>query len=116
MVFHAALMAAQPNSSLNAPSMAFPAYDGQQWQHSSVCSKPSLWADVAGRHAAAVGGAFRRRNRLGDLCSFGFLPSRIPSSARVHASGLSCALRQARSSASAARPFGLRFPASPDPP
>ncbi len=59
------------------------------------------------------------------------LPPRIPSSARDHASGLSCApsphraktartgtpiLRQARSSALASPPSGLRFPSSTDPP
>ena len=52
-------------------------------------------------------------------CDFGAcacLPPRIPSSARVHASGLSCARRQARSSTSRSAPYGLRFPSATDPP
>ena len=105
MVFHAAHIAAQPNSSLNAPSMAAPACDAQHWQHASVCSMLSVLEDVAGSCGAAVGGAFRLRNRTGDLCSLGFLPSRIPSSARVHASGPNRRPAARRRSASTASPL-----------
>jgi hypothetical protein len=112
MVFRAALIAARPNSSLNAPSVAFQACLTQRYG----CSKP--WSGGLNAIEAPLAGlAFlHARNWLGDFGASEFLPSRIPSSTRVHASGLSCALRQARSSASATRPFGLRFPSPTDPP
>ena len=45
-----------------------------------------------------------------------FLPSRIPLSVRVHASGLSCALRLGVILLRLSPPCGLRFPSSTDPP
>jgi hypothetical protein len=116
MVFHAAHLAAQPNSSLKAPSMAATACKTLRCASHSVCSMPSAAEAIVAECRAAVGGAFRRRNRMGDFGAYRCLPFVSRPLRRVHASGLSCALRQARSSASATRPFGLRFPASPDPP
>jgi hypothetical protein len=79
-------------------------------------SKPSFLRPLAIESTTAVVIILYAENRLGDSGALEFLPSRIPSSTRVHASGLSCALRQARSSASASRPSGLRFPSATDPP
>ena len=112
MFDHAANSAAQPNSSLKAPSVAS--------RHSRVrngrCSMPSFDGVFATRIRAAIWANLRRRDAVGDSGVWGSLPPRIPSSARGHASGLSAALRQARSSASASPPFGLRFPSTTDPP
>jgi hypothetical protein len=112
MVEHAAILAAQPNSSLKAPSVAFPS----SHPRNEVRSKPSFFGIVAGRKGAAVEANLRRRDRERDLGASGSLPSRIPSSTRVHASGLSCALRLGVALLRLTPPFGLRFPASPDPP
>ena len=112
MVFQAALTAVRPNSFLNAPRMAAPAW----WTRYQGRLIPSSLRLPASETRAAVIGLLHAGNRLGDFGALEFLPSRIPSSTRVHASGLSCALRQARSSASAPRPFGLRFPSATDPP
>ncbi len=105
MVLHAAPMAAQPNSSLIAPSMAAPARMTRWYQYQSVCSKPSSWPDIAGSYRAGVGGAFRRRNRRGDFGALGFLPSRFPSSTRSHASGPNRRPAARRRSASAMPPL-----------
>ena len=112
MYRHAAKLAAQPNSSLKAPSVAY----RHNRERNEGCSEPSFDGGFAAIKIAAVWANFKRREGEDDFGASEFLPPRIPSSARGHASGLSCALRQARSSASAAPPFGLRFPASPDPP
>jgi hypothetical protein len=112
MSHHAAFPAAQPNSSLNAPRVAFP----HSRERNEGCSELPICGTVAATRIAAVWETFRHRDREDDFGASGSLPSRIPSSTRGHASGLSAALRQARSSALASPPFGLRFPASPDPP
>jgi hypothetical protein len=112
MLFHAALAAAQPSSSLNAPSVAISTCLTQRYG----CSKPSSCGLFANEISATVVFVLHAGKRLGDSGALELLPSRIPSSTRVHASGLSCALRQARSSASATRPSGLRFPSATDPP
>ena len=112
MLVQAANPAAQPNSSLKA-----------SW-HAPVCTEddgisgrlPTFVEPLCDSRLTAVWAGLRDLVATSDLCSSGSLPPRIPSSARGHASGLSAALRQARSSASASPPFGLRFPASPDPP
>jgi hypothetical protein len=112
MLLNAAHVAAQPNSSLNAPRAAFRDRLTQRYWR----SKQSSCGLYVIETSAAVVVFLHARNWLGDFGALEFLPSRIPSSTRVHASGLSCALRQARSSASATRPFGLRFPSPTDPP
>ena len=112
MLLQAANPAARPDLSLRASSRG------------SICAEDcdigstlrSLLESICDRPLTAVGARLLGLVAANDLCSFGSLPPRIPSSARGHASGLSAALRQARSSASASPPLGLRFPASPDPP
>ena len=94
----AAFRAAQPNSSLNAPGVAIPARMTPQF----VRSMPALCGVIAASFQAAFVADWHRQNPGGDFGACACLPPRIPSSARGHAPGLSCALRQARSSASAA--------------
>jgi hypothetical protein len=105
MVFPAALTAVQPNSSQKAPSMASPACRTQRCERPSVCSKPTASEVIAGIHGVAIGGAFRRGNRWGDFGALAFLPSRIPSSARDHASGPFRRPAARRRSASLAAPL-----------
>ena len=112
MYRHAAKSATQPNSSLKAPSVASLSFR----ERKEVCRRPSFRGVFGTRKIAAVVASLRRRDREGDFGALGSLPPRIPSSARGHASGLSAALRQARSSASAVPPFGLQFPSTTDPP
>jgi hypothetical protein len=112
MFDHAAFAAAQLNSSLKAPGVAIPA----RMTRRCVRSNPALGGVIASSFGAAFVADWHRRNPAGDFGACACLPPRIPSSARGHASGLSCALRQARSSALASPPSGLRFPSSTDPP
>jgi hypothetical protein len=112
MYRHAAKSAAQPNSSLKAPRVA----SLSQRERNVRCSMLFFRRTFAARKKAAFEANFRRRDGEDDFGAWGSLPPRIPSSARGHASGPSCALRQARSSASAAPPSGLRFPSTTDPP
>jgi hypothetical protein len=108
----AAFMAAQPNSSLNAPTVAIPSCRTQGCQ----CLIPSLSGLITASCGVTALANVHRRDAGRDFGTLEFPPPRIPSPARSHASGLSCAQRQARSSASAAPPSGLRFPSSTDPP
>jgi hypothetical protein len=116
MLLQTALVAVYPNSSLNTPSVAIAA----SRQTACRCRFGSSSQFFAEGKALTVGVVFSRasgRGKRGD--SFGLRechPVRIPSSARGHASGLSAALQQARSSASPAATFGLRFPPSADSP
>jgi hypothetical protein len=112
MYCHAAKSAAQINSSLKAPGVASLSCR----ERNGACSMPYFDGTYAARKKAAVMANFRCRDREDDFGASGSLPPRIPSSARGHASGLSCALRQARSSALATPPCGLRFPSTTDPP
>jgi hypothetical protein len=112
MFNHAALAAAQSNSSLKAPDMAVPACMTRR----HLRSIPAFCRVIATPSEAAVVASWHHWNLGGDFGASGFLPCRIPSSTRGHASGLSCALRQARSSALAAPPYGLRFPSATGPP
>ncbi len=112
MYRHAAESAAQPNSSLKAPGVASESCR----ERSGGCSVPSSDGVFAALRMAAVWANLRRLDAVGDSGASGSLPPRIPSSARGHASGLSAALRQARSSASRSAPYGLRFPSTTDPP
>ena len=112
MLFQAALAAARPNSSPKAPSMAFQACLMQR----RGFSKPSFLRPLAIESTTAVVVILHAENRLGDSGALEFLPSRIPSSTRVHASGLSCALRLGVALLRLTPPYGLRFPSSTDPP
>jgi hypothetical protein len=82
MVFQTALAAAHPNSSSQAPGMAGPAYLTRYRE----CSKPLSLRLFAIEGSAAVAGILHAGNRLGDFGALVFLPSRIPSSTRDHAS------------------------------
>ena len=112
MYLHAANPAAQANSSRNA--LQRPSCSAEE--HGRGDSMPSFRRHGCSNGMAGVLAHLRRLETMSDLCPLRRLPSRIPSSARGHASGLSAARRQARSSASPAAPFGLRFPPSADPP
>jgi single-strand DNA-binding protein len=83
MVQHAAKSAAQPNSSLKAPCMASLSCHPRK----EMCRKPSFSGTIAGRNGAEVEANIRRRDEEGDFGALEFLPFRIPSSTRVHASG-----------------------------
>ena len=83
MYRHAAISAAQPNSSLKAPSVAIPSCHGRN----EGCSVPCFWRLFAVERRAAVWAILRRRDREDDSSASGSLPPRIPSSTRGHASG-----------------------------
>ena len=83
MYLHAAKTAAQPNSSLKAPSVAFPSFEARN----NLRARPTFCGDLAAREKAAVEANFRRRNEKDDFGASGSLPPRIPSSTRGHASG-----------------------------
>ena len=83
MYRHAAISAAQPNSSLKAPSVAIPSCHGRN----EGCSVPCFCGLFAAERRAAVWAILRRRDREDDFSASGSLPPRIPSSTRGHASG-----------------------------
>ena len=101
MVIQAALTAARPNSSLSTPSVALQAC----LTHPCGCSRPSFGRLAAIDAAAAVVFVLQAMNHLGDLRALEFLPSRIPSSTRVHASGPNRRPAARRRSASTASPL-----------
>ena len=111
MVFQTALVAARPNSSSNASGSAVPAWS----THHSVWLKPSFRKRSGVERTAAVVVLLHAGNQAGEGV-LEFLPFRIPLSVRVHASGLSCALRLGVVLLRLAPPCGLRFPSSTDPP
>ena len=101
MVFIAALLAARPNSSRNAPGMAFPAWTTQP----PVRLKPVHWKLFASVIPAGIVDVLHAGNLSDEFGAFAFLPSRIPSSTRDHAS---CPFRRPaarRRSASTASPL-----------
>ena len=101
MVEHAAKSAAQPNSSLNAPRVASVSVRTRK----EVYSWPSSSEDSVASKQAAVEANIRRRDQEDDFCAFGVHPSRIPSSARGHASGPNRRPAARRRSASLIAPF-----------
>ena len=101
MYRHAAKSAAQPNSSLKAPSVASTSCHPRK----DVCSKPSFYRAFATLEKAAVEANIRRRGTEDDLGALGSLPPRIPSSARGHASGPNRRPAARRRSASLAAPL-----------
>ena len=109
---HTAFAAARSNPSLKAPGGAVPAHMTRR----CVRSMPALGGVLAASFRAALVANWHPRNLAGDFGACACLPPRTPSSSRDHASGLSRALRQARSSALASPPSGLRFPSMTDPP
>ena len=83
MVFQAAPVAARPNSSLKAPGVTAQACLTRR----NRCSNASFRERYAIETAAVVVVLLHTGNRLGDFGALESLPSRIPSSARGHASG-----------------------------
>jgi len=101
MYRHAAKSAAQPNSSLKAPSVAF----RHRRERNSECSEPSFYGVFVAMRWAAVWVNIHRRDREFDFGASGSLPPRIPSSARGHASGPNRRPAARRRSASTASPL-----------
>lgn len=99
---HAANPAAQPNSSLHAPQQ--PSCCSAE-EHGYGGSLPSFPGHGCSSGKSAVMAHLRHRETMSDLCPLKRLPSRIPSSARVHASGPFRRPAARRRSASAAPPF-----------
>ena len=102
MYRHAAKSAAHPNSSLNAPSEAI----RHSRERNGRCSQPPFYGAFGAMRLAAVRANIHRRDREFDFGASGSLPSRIPSSTRVHASGPN--LRPAARRRSASLPAPLR--------
>lgn len=101
MLLHAAQLAAQPNSSLNALHVPILSCD----RRDGGCPKPSSNGAVAARIPAAVWENSACRVSKVDCGALGSLPSRIPSSTRDHASGPIRRPAARRRSALATPPF-----------
>ena len=108
---HAPNPAAQPHLSLNA--FIEPSLSGEERNGSSV--RPSITGTLASSFELGFGRTSAVEKRERDFGSEGFirLVSRL---CTVTASGPIRRPAARRSSASTPSPFGLRFPASPDPP
>ena len=96
----AAFTAAQPNSSLKASGVALQTRTTPQY----VCPTPTLCGVIAASFRAAVVTDWCRRNPAHDRGACECFPSRIPSSARDHASGPLRRPAARRRSASAPHP------------
>ena len=111
MLHHAPIPAAQPHLSPNAisaPSLSCEERNGSG-------AMPSFQGTLARNYELRFGRTSAAEKREDDFGPEGFirLVSRL---CTVTASGLIRRPAARRSSASTASPFGLRFPASPDPP
>ena len=111
MHHHAPIPVAKPYLSLNAfiiPSLRRKERNGSR-------ERPSTTGTLASSFELGFGRTFAAEKRECDFGPEGFirLVSRL---CTVTASGLIRRPAARRSSASTASPFGLRFPASPDPP
>ena len=111
MLPYAPIPAAQPHLSLNAFSA--PSMSGEERNGSA--ERPSFYGTQASDDDLRFGRTFAAEKREDDFGPEGFirLVSRL---CTVTASGLNRRPAARRSSASTTSPFGLRFPASPDPP
>ena len=108
---HAPIPAAQPHLSLELFSVRF---QSREERHGNG-ERPSFRGTLASRFELWFGLTFAAEKREDDFGPEGFirLVSRL---CTVTASGLNRRPAARRSSASTASPFGLRFPALPDPP
>ena len=108
---HAPIPEAQPHLSLNA--LIVPSLSGKERNGSG--ERPSSYGTQASRNEPRFGRTSAAEKREDDFGPEGFirLVSRL---CTVTAPGLNRRPAALRSSASTASPFGLRFPASPDPP
>jgi hypothetical protein len=111
MHHHAPIPAAQPHLCLNAFNVPSPSGE----ERNGSRERPSFEGTLASRNELRFGRTSAAENRESDFGPEGFirLVSRL---CTVTASGLNRRPAARRSSASTASPFGLRFPASPDPP
>ena len=108
---HAPIPAAKPHLSLNG--FIVPSLNGKERNSSS--ERPSFYGTQASSDELRFGRTSAAEKRKADFGPEGFirLVSRL---CTVTASGLNRRPAARRSSASTTSPFGLRFPASPDPP
>jgi hypothetical protein len=108
---HAPNPAAQPHLSLKLFSVSSQSRE----ERIGSSERPSITGTLAGRYELGFGRTSAAERRESDFGPEGFirLVSRL---CTVTASGLNRRPAARRSSASTASPFGLRFPASPDPP
>jgi hypothetical protein len=108
---HASIPAAQPHLSLKP----FKVSSQSREERNGRGERPSLYGTLASRVVLRFGRASAADKREDDFGPNGFirLVSRL---CTVTASGLNQRPAARRSSASTSSPFGLRFPASPDPP
>ena len=108
---HAPNPAAQPHLSLTPFSLALQS----RKERNGSRERPSTTGTLASSFELGFGRTFAAEKREDDFSPEGFirLVSRL---CTVTASGLNRRPAARRSSASTTSPFGLRFPASPDPP
>ena len=108
---HAPIPAAQPHLSLKLFSVRFQSRE----ERNGSGERPSITGTLASSYVLRFGRTSAAEKREDDFGPEGFirLVSRL---CTVTASGLNRRPAARRSSASTASPFGLRFPASPDPP
>jgi hypothetical protein len=111
MHHHAPIPVAKPHLSLNA----FSVQSQSREERNGSGERPSFEGTLASSNELRFGRTFAAEKRQGDFGPEGFilLVSRL---CTVTAPGLNRRPAALRSSASTASPFGLRFPASPDPP
>jgi len=111
MHHHAPIPAAQPHLSLNA--FIVPSLSNEE--RNGTSEMPPFYGTQASRNELRFGRTSAAERREDDFGPEGFirLVSRL---CTVTASGLNRRPAARRSSASTTSPFGLRFPASPDPP
>ena len=108
---HAPIPAAKPHLSLKAFSAPSPSRE----EHNGSGEMPSFPGALASEVRSGLGEASAAEKRESDFGPGGVFRS-YPAFCTVTASGLNRRPAARRSSASTASPFGLRFPASPDPP
>jgi hypothetical protein len=108
---HAPIPAAQPNLSLKPFNVSFQSRE----ERNGRGERPSFYGTLVSRNEPRFGRTSAAEKRESDFGPERFirLVSRL---CTVTASGLNRRPAARRSSASTASPFGLRFPASPDPP
>ncbi len=112
MHHHAPNPAAQPHLSLNAFSVPFLSRE----ERNGGGERPSFHGTIASRNELRFGQTSAAEKREDDFGPEGFFRLVSRPLLGVTLRGLSGALRQARSSALASPPSGLRFPSATDPP
>ena len=111
MHHHASIPAAQPHLSLNASSAPSPSCE----ERNGSGEKPSFPGALASEVCSGLGELLQPRSERVTSVQWESAVS-YPAFCTVTASGLNRRPAARRSSASTTSPFGLRFPALPDPP